>query len=154
MPVAPFAPGYFSLPLCTLMIGPYTITGFGDGDVISFDPVTDVFGHEVGADGKTVVYSENDYRVNVTLIVTAQSGAYNTMGALLQAQQASGIPTPLPFYFVDPSTGTTISDSDFIFTKYPAMKFSKKDGSRTFGGLLPNGLFPTNSTMAPTKIVP
>lgn len=134
-------PGTYDLTAVMLMIGGIQITGFADGDVITFTHPEALVEPTVGADGQVVMSKlANDHmECEITLLPTSES--YPLLYELLVAQHPPGIGTkivPLAFLCEDTINGEQVSTSDAVFTARPDVSMGKTIGDRVFKMYLPN----------------
>ncbi len=125
----------FSINAILLNIGGVPISGFGDGDVITFDPVPQ--GEMVsGSDGLTVFCYKNQSWKGVKIKLMQHSKAYTVLMGLLDTQKAlfksSSALLPTPFSYVDPSTGTFVTSAYTVFLEIPGFSVGEQPGHVEF----------------------
>ena len=131
----------YDLTAVMLMIGGIHVTGFGDGDVISFTHPEDLAEPTVGADGGVVISRlANDHmECQITLLPTTQ--AYPLLYALLTAQHPAGDAgriDPIAFLCEDTINGEKITSPSTVFLNRPEVAMGKTVGERVFRLYLPD----------------
>lgn len=139
----------FDLTRVTLIIGGYDISGFGEGDAISIEPMSAAMESSVGQDGQRSYSRSNDFGAKVTITVRQNSRAFRDLHALQVAQDAAPSPPDIPFLLVDANTGERIADRQTIFMTRPGRSFQRAVQDRVFELELPNGYAPGNTDAAP-----
>lgn len=133
-------PATYDLTAVMLMIGGIHITGFGDGDVISFTHPEDLAEPTVGADG-LVMFSRlaNDHmECEITLLPGSKS--YPLLYALLVEQHPVGEAAriePIAFLCEDTIGGEKITSPSMVFLNRPEVVMGKTVGERSFRFYLP-----------------
>lgn len=130
--------GTYDLNACTLMIGTFQVSGFGEGDGITIEPVEDAQVPTFGIGGAVAVSRSGVTAHNVTINVLTTSKSYKHLSDLLEAQFAETPIQALAFRLMDPGNGDSVSDSHFVFTARPAMSKGKTVASVDFKGVLPS----------------
>jgi len=133
-------PNTYDLTAVMLLIGGVVVTGFGDGDVISFTHPEDLTEPTVGADGQTVFSKLANDDMECEIILLPTSKAYTLLYALLVAQHPPGIGVkilPLPFLCQDTINGETVSSAGAVFLNRPEVTMGKTVGERVFRMYLP-----------------
>jgi len=112
----------FSLTALLVNIGGVPISGYSDGDAITFEDIEHITMQD-GSDGLSVACYKKIARQKATIRLMQHSKSYTALMGILEAQKAilesTGIITPLPFGYVDPSTGTAVTSAYCVFTKTP-----------------------------------
>lgn len=128
--------------------------GFADGDdVIAYASEEDLYDVKVGADGTSVLYEKNNNAVRPKIKFMQGSQANATLSSMQQLSRATPGGLPAPFYYNDPSTGTTVSIPFCLLARVPDRKFGvapnevewvfigiEDVGSRFDGAALPIGI--------------
>ena len=128
--------------ICT--VGGVGISGYGETDAIGFEWDEEIVSRTVTADGQTIYSRNNNRGLMVTISLSQKSRAYQLLSALLEAQHgdnlgiAPPVILPLPFAFVDPSNGDTITSLECVFITRPAPSKGKTVGDVSFQLHLPN----------------
>jgi len=125
----------FSLTACLLNIGGVPISGFADGEALTFDEVPQ-FEILTGSDGMSVACFKAHNHIGATLRLMQHSKAYMMLMLVLEAQRllakTTGILTPLPFSYTDPSTGTNITGAYCVFMTIPGFSVGEQPGPIEF----------------------
>ncbi len=130
----------YDLASVFLVIGGYTIGGYGEGGAIEFEFPTNDADYIVGADGQVVVSRTNDKTMICRITVLETSRSSRDLDALaVEQHSAGGEITPLAFLCRDQITGDEISEASPVFLKRGAPSKGKSVGDRTFEILLPAG---------------
>lgn len=137
----PTGPATYNLDAVFLMIAGIRVTGFSDGDVISFEHPEDLVDPIVGADGVVVMSGMSNDHMIATILLQPTSKAYPLLYAELVAQHpATGAVQiePLSFICRDSINGETISTANAVFLNRPAPIMGKTVGEREFRLYLEN----------------
>ena len=114
-----------------ISIGGTRVTGFGEDDIVTIEPVTaEAMTSTQSADGDAQAYGVNvDNRHRVTLMLSAHSAARARLHDLRRTQQEadSGVIAALNFRFYDPSNGDKVVSRLCMFMNRPGMA-AKKGG--------------------------
>lgn len=133
--------GTYDLTSVMLLIGGIQVTGFSDGDVITFTHPEALTEMTVGADGLPVANKLANDHMEAEISVLPTSEAYTLIYELLVAQHPPGpgvkIP-PLEFLCKDTINGETISTDSAIFLTRPDVTMGKTIGERVFKLFLPD----------------
>lgn len=136
----------------TLIIGGYTITGYGEGGAISVEPLSPAMESSVGQDGQATYARSNDHRAKVTITVRQNSRAHRDLHALQVAQDQAPVPANIAFLLIAADTGERIADSQALFMERPAIAFQRAPQDRVYVLELPNGFAPGNYDAAPLVV--
>lgn len=131
--------GSYDLNQCFLIIGSYRIDGFGDGDVISIEPRSDLGDVTVGADGSTAFYRNNNKVHDVKIVVLSTSKGHKNLAALLAAQAGEDEVSRLRFSFEDTLNGDKCVDKQALFKARPSLiRGTGQVGSVEYSIILPS----------------
>lgn len=142
-------PKLYDLTQVVLIVGGYTISGFGDGGAVEIAPVSAAAESSIGADGQATYSRTNDRRAKVTITVRQNSLAHRNLGTLFEAQQAAPRLLPSAFLLIDSATGERMSAAYFVFTERPTIAHGKAISDRVWVGELPNGFEAGNYVAGP-----
>lgn len=140
----------YDLKAVALIIGGFTITGYGDDGGMEIEPNADVAEFAVGADGEVTVSRTNDKSMIATITVRETSRGYRILGELLAAQEAATPIPSLPFLMQDPISGERVTDENAVFLGRPTIAKGRTAGDREFRILLPQGA--DNTLAAPLNV--
>ena len=157
-----FAPGMpraafqYSFARVQCIVGTISLNHFGDDGGIEFEYATDLVEATTSADGFRTYTALNDESVKVTITLKPHSRAIPLLDALVKAQVATiGIKpqmTPLPFFFLDPSTGSTVASEYCVFMSEPVQSATKSVTDRVYVLDLPYARF--RQLFSPALIAP
>ena len=134
-------PASYNLSAVFMMIGGIEVTGFGDGDVITFTHPEDLVEPVVGADGEVVMSGLSNDHMMAEIILQPTSAAYTLLYQELVAQHpATGAVAiePLSFICRDTINGETVSSPNAVFLNRPEVTMGKTVGERVFRLFLPD----------------
>ena len=115
----------YDLGKVNLVIGSFAITGFGDGDAVTIEPVEAAGEVTHGADGEATFSRSNVKTHTVTISLMATSRAYKDLMDLYEVQRLEAPIAELPFLMQDEITGDLVRSRYFVFTDVPSITKSK-----------------------------
>ena len=124
-----------------IVVGTFSISGFGDGDALTIEPVESLGEMIHGADGHPTWSRSNVKTHTVTLNMQSTSTAYKNLMALCEAQQAEGAIEELPFLMEDEINGDFVRSRHFIFSDRPGFTKAKSVSAAEIKGFITQ---PTN----------
>ena len=155
-PGLPRAAFQYSFAQVQCIVGLVHLNHFGDDGGIEFEYATDLVEGTTSADGFRTYTATNDESVKVTLTLKPHSRAIPELDKLVKNQVATiGLKptmTPVPFFFLDPSTGSTVASEYVVFMSEPTQNASKSVTDRVYVIDLPYARF--RQLFSPTLIVP
>lgn len=113
------------------------VSGFGENDAVTVERMADQRESMPSADGDVVYSKTNDNRVRITLTLHDRSRAYRDLAAAAQAQLASPVIVPTPFFLSD-TNGDSITSAEAIFMRLPEPSKNRRAGEVQFLLELPN----------------
>ncbi len=135
-------PQSYNLSAVFLMIQGIEVTGFGDGDVITFTHPEDLVEPVVGADGEVVMSGLSNDHMECEIILLPTTAAYALLYQLLVEQHpATGAKRieSLSFICRDTINGETVTSAQAVFLNRPEVTMGKTVGERVFRLYLPDG---------------
>lgn len=137
--------GTYDLTKVVTTIGGVILTGFGEGDVITYDYEEERTFTKVGADGEVGVASNPSRLGTATFNLSQTSKANDELSALFNIGSLGSIINPVPVGSADLSGRSVAGGSKSWIKKTPPMTFGREIGERewvfqvadllmTFGG--------------------
>ena len=126
----------YDLKHVNLVVGSFSITGFGDGDAVTIEPVESVGEVTHGADGQATFSRSNVTTHTVTINVQATSRAYKDLMSLYATQKDEAPIEELPFLMEDEITGDLVRSRYFVFTDTPGITKAKSVSAAEIKGII------------------
>ena len=125
---------------CTL--NGFRVSGWGEGDAITFEAGDQLATYKVGGDGLVTVSMTNNDVILARITLGETSYAVRVLAELQRAQHLAASTTGLVGYvfnMTDANSGDTVSEKEAFFLDAPLPSKGKESGEREFLLLLPNG---------------
>ncbi len=127
------------------VVGGIALSQFGDDGGVEFEYGSDLVEASTSADGFRTYTALNDESVKVTITLRPHSPAVALLDGLVKTQAATlglaAYATPVTFFFLDPSTGSTVASEYCIFMSEPTQNAMKALGERVYVLDLPYARF-------------
>ena len=129
----------YDLSDVVLIIKDTRITGWGDGDAISYERLSPLGESVSGGDGEVVFSRTNDKRYRATLSVLPSTTAYKKLSELASEQHPSsgGSITGYAFSMLDSNNGDEVNEADAIFENIPGPSKASRVAAVEFQVLMP-----------------
>lgn len=128
----------YDLGKVNLVIGSFSITGFGDGDAVTIEPIEAVGEVTHGADGHATFSRSNVRTHTVTISLMATSKAYKNLMSLYEVQRLEAPIEELAFLMEDEITGDLVRSRYFVFTDVPGITKAKTVSGVEIKGVINN----------------
>jgi len=135
---------FYNFRANAVMIGGARIRGFGEDGGIEYSFDSAIHEKMVSPDGQTVYSKQNNYDVQATITLHAQSTGHQWLWNLLQSQvfttDNQGI-VPIPFKHIDQTNGDLIICPNIVFMDFPEPNKGQNVSNVEYVIDLPNAAF-------------
>ena len=125
-------PKVYNADEVTLLIGDVLVdSGFGDGEFLSYELISDAISSVAGTDGEVAISKSNDPRVQFTITLLQTSDANDVFSSLHNLRRRPGMAGVAP-YTVRDRNGRTLHEGKCWVKKSPTAAFNRTAGPRAW----------------------